>query len=440
MARISLNVNGKVHAIDADPDMPLLYALKEDIGLNNPQFGCGLAQCGACTVHVDGEPIRSCVTPISSVGAGKVVTLSGLGTPEKPHPLQTAYVEEQVTQCGYCINGWIMTAAAFLEKKKKPTEAEIRQALEGTQVPLRHPHEHPARGQARGGDDGLREATMTRMASASRFSRRSLLKAGGALVVSVGMPIGLGTVLAVNRAFAQGTRPPLVPDQLSSYIAVNADGSVSAFFGKMDMGQGLYVSIGQIVAEELDVPFDRVNVLMADTRTSVNQGGASGSTGIQRGGVQMRAAAAEARRVLVEMAAEKLGVPAGELTVTDGVVHAKGDAGRKASLRRADRRALLQRPAGVEQADRQQPLRPRPGQAEGSQGAQDRRPADQARRRRAQGVLPGAVRHRRQDCRHGACPHDPSAGGGRHRRQRRRNPRSRTLLAPASCARTISSP
>jgi nicotinate dehydrogenase subunit A len=131
MARISLNVNGRVHAIDADPDMPLLYALKEDIGLNNPQFGCGLAQCGACTVHLDGEPIRSCVTPLSAVGAGKVVTLSGLGTLEKPHSLQTAYVEEQVTQCGYCISGWIMTAAAFLEKKKKPSEAEIRQALEG---------------------------------------------------------------------------------------------------------------------------------------------------------------------------------------------------------------------------------------------------------------------------------------------------------------------
>ena len=148
---------------------------------------------------------------------------------------------------------------------------------------------------------------MTKMETPKHFSRRSILKAGGALVVSVGMPIGLDSVLAINAAFAQGSKPPLVPDQLSSYIAINADGSVSAFFGKMDMGQGLYVSIGQIVAEELDVPFKAVNVLMADTRTSVNQGGASGSTGIQRGGVQMRAAAAEARRVLVEMAAEKLG-------------------------------------------------------------------------------------------------------------------------------------
>ena len=95
------------------------------------------------------QPIRSCVTPVSAVGNAKVVTLSGLGTPEKPHPLQTAYVEEQVTQCGYCINGWIMTAAAFLRDNKKPTDAQIKQALDGPQVPLRHAHEHPARGQAR---------------------------------------------------------------------------------------------------------------------------------------------------------------------------------------------------------------------------------------------------------------------------------------------------
>ena len=102
-----------------------------DLGLNNPHFGCGLAQCGACTVHLGGQAIRSCVTPISAVGDGKIVTLAGLGTPERPHPLQAAYVEEQVPQCGYCINGWIMTAAAFLRDKKKPTDAEIRDALSG---------------------------------------------------------------------------------------------------------------------------------------------------------------------------------------------------------------------------------------------------------------------------------------------------------------------
>ena len=131
MARFNLDVNGKVHAIDADPDMPLLYALRNDIGLNNPHFGCGLAQCGACTVHLNGQPIRSCVTPVSAVGNSKVVTLAGLGTPEKPHPIQKAYVEEQVPQCGYCINCWMMTAAALLNEKKKPTEDEIKNALTG---------------------------------------------------------------------------------------------------------------------------------------------------------------------------------------------------------------------------------------------------------------------------------------------------------------------
>src|SRR5499427_9556957 len=163
---------------------------------------------------------------------------------------------------------------------------------------------------------------MTRMDRLSTFSRRSLLKGAGALVVSIGMPVGLDTVLAVKAA-AEGGKPPLVPGELDSYIAVDADGSVSAFFGKMDMGQGLFTAIGQMVAEELDVPFGRVKVIMGDTANSVNQGGASGSTGVQHGGKQMRVAAAEARRVLVGMAAEKLGIAADQLTVTDGVVHAK---------------------------------------------------------------------------------------------------------------------
>jgi nicotinate dehydrogenase subunit B len=177
---------------------------------------------------------------------------------------------------------------------------------------------------------------MTRHEKSAQFSRRSLLKAGGALVVSVGAPIGLDTVLGVDeafaqQAFAQGTKPPLTPDQLSSYIAVNADGTVSAFFGKMDMGQGVFVAIGQMVADELDVSFKSVKVIMGDTATSVNQGGASGSTAIQMGGKQMRAAAAEARRVLVEMAAAKLNFTVGELTVTDGVVHGTSNPAQKVS-------------------------------------------------------------------------------------------------------------
>jgi nicotinate dehydrogenase subunit A len=129
--KYSFRVNGADHMVEADPDMPLLYALRDDLGLSNPHFGCGLSQCGACTVHVDGVATRSCVTPVSKVAGHEITTLQGLGTPDKPHPLQAAYVEEQVPQCGYCINGWIMTAAAFLKTNKKPTDAQIREALTG---------------------------------------------------------------------------------------------------------------------------------------------------------------------------------------------------------------------------------------------------------------------------------------------------------------------
>ena len=129
--KFSLTVNGTTHAVTADPDTPLLYVLRDDLGMNNPHFGCGVAQCGACTVHLDGKPIRSCTTPIAAVGAGKITTLAGLGTADQPHPLQTAYIEEQVPQCGYCINGWIMTAAAFLKSNPHPSDEEIRKSLSG---------------------------------------------------------------------------------------------------------------------------------------------------------------------------------------------------------------------------------------------------------------------------------------------------------------------
>ena len=129
----ALNVNGRqVQVSIDDPEMPLLYALRENLALKGPRFGCGLGQCGACTVHIDGKAVRSCMTPLSTLKASnKVVTLEGLGTPQKPHPLQKAFIEEQAVQCGYCINGMIMEAAAFLgnAKGRKPSEAEIKQAL-----------------------------------------------------------------------------------------------------------------------------------------------------------------------------------------------------------------------------------------------------------------------------------------------------------------------
>jgi nicotinate dehydrogenase subunit A len=130
MAKFQLNVNGKDIQVEADSDTPLLYVLRDDVGLHGPKFGCGLGQCGACTVHMDGVAVRSCITPVSSVKQAKVVTLEGLGTIDHPHPVQAAFIQEQAVQCGYCINGMIMQASAFLAKTPHPSEDQIRQALD----------------------------------------------------------------------------------------------------------------------------------------------------------------------------------------------------------------------------------------------------------------------------------------------------------------------
>ena len=131
MAKYNLNVNGKAHAVDTEPDMPLLYALRNDVGMKEPRFGCGLAQCGACTVLMNGAPVRSCVTRMDAVGGARITTLAGLGTPEKPHKVQQAFIDEQVPQCGYCLNGWVMHTVALLDKTPRPNDTEIRDALAG---------------------------------------------------------------------------------------------------------------------------------------------------------------------------------------------------------------------------------------------------------------------------------------------------------------------
>ena len=131
MAKISLRVNGKTQVVDTEPEMPLLYALRNDLQLNGPKFGCGLAQCGACTVIMDGAAIRSCVTPVATAQNKAVTTLEGLGNTKKLHKIQQAFVDEQAVQCGYCINGMIMTTKALLDKNPKPNDAQIKEALAG---------------------------------------------------------------------------------------------------------------------------------------------------------------------------------------------------------------------------------------------------------------------------------------------------------------------
>jgi aerobic-type carbon monoxide dehydrogenase small subunit (CoxS/CutS family) len=128
---LSLTVDGRERVLSVDPRTPLLYVLRGELGLANPRFGCGLAQCGACTVQVDGEPVRSCTLPASQAAGKSVTTLAGLGTPEHPHPVQRAFLEEQAMQCGYCINGWIMTGAALVDREPHPSPQRVREACAG---------------------------------------------------------------------------------------------------------------------------------------------------------------------------------------------------------------------------------------------------------------------------------------------------------------------
>jgi nicotinate dehydrogenase subunit A len=131
MASINLKVNGRSVAVDVDPDTPLLYVLNEDLQLNGPKFGCGLSQCGCCTVLLDGQPIRSCVTPVSDVGTSEVTTIEGLGTPENPHPIQQAFVDEQAIQCGYCVSGPMLYGKAFIDGQPGASQDQIIEALGG---------------------------------------------------------------------------------------------------------------------------------------------------------------------------------------------------------------------------------------------------------------------------------------------------------------------
>jgi nicotinate dehydrogenase subunit A len=131
MGPISIRVNGGVHAVEVDPETPLLYVLSDELHLRGPKFGCGLGQCGACMVIMNGRAVRSCVTPVGDVNHAEILTLEGLGTPEKPHPIQQAFIDEEAAQCGFCLSGVILSAKAFLDRNPKATDAEIRQALAG---------------------------------------------------------------------------------------------------------------------------------------------------------------------------------------------------------------------------------------------------------------------------------------------------------------------
>jgi CO/xanthine dehydrogenase Mo-binding subunit/aerobic-type carbon monoxide dehydrogenase small subunit (CoxS/CutS family) len=290
---IALTVNGHVHRVHVGPDTPLLYVLRNDLGLKGAKFGCGLGQCGACSVLVDGQVRPSCRTPVRSVEGREITTVEGLGTAEALHPVQRAFLEEGVAQCGFCTAGMIVAAVALLERNPHPTDDEIRAGL-ATNLCRCGTYERVRR--------AVRRAS-GRPVDTPLYETEDRGKPGHAPEPAGVLP-----------------RPLIQTPDLDAWIRIHADGTVTAFTGKAELGQDLRTSIAMIAADELDVSLDRVRVVMADTARSPNEGYTASSMSLQTSGHAVQYAAAEARQIILSVAHEELEAPLERLTVNDGTV------------------------------------------------------------------------------------------------------------------------
>jgi nicotinate dehydrogenase subunit B len=304
VGRVSFTLNGRqITAAVDDPSEPLLYVLRDQFVLTGPKFGCGLGQCGACSVLFNGASTRSCVMPISAVAGASVTTVEGLGVEHKPHPLQTAFIEAQAAQCGYCTSGMIVSAASLLRSNPHPTDDEISTALAGN---------------------------LCRCGTHLRILR-AVRRAAGRASVETGTTVTLGEPRPI--ALAQEPVNPFLAGPGSSavdaWLSIDPAGMVTVYAGKVELGTGTDTALLQLVADELAVPFDRLRIVEGMTGLTPDQGVTSGSATIQSGSVAIRQAAATARTRLVTLAAERLKIPAAELIARDGyVVPRSGDRSR----------------------------------------------------------------------------------------------------------------
>ena len=291
--KITLRVNGQTHEVEVEPETPLLYVLRNDLGLKGPKFGCGLEQCNTCKVLVDGADVPSCQTPVSHVARLEITTVEGLGSADDLHPLQEAFLEEQAAQCGYCTAGMIIAAQGLLNRTRYPGDDEIRQALDDNLCRC-------------GTYDRVRRAIKLRI---GRPEAEPIYEVRTAEVAHAELPSELPISLRQN------------PD-LDARIRINADGTITAFTGKAELGQGIKTAVMQIAAEELDVAPGRIRVQSADTGASPDEGSTTGSMSVEISGNAMRYAAAEARHILLGLAFEHLEAqtPADQLTVDDGTI------------------------------------------------------------------------------------------------------------------------
>ena len=286
---IELTVNGEKVTVDADPQTPLLYILRNDLGLKGAKYACGLEQCGACKVLIDGVAVPSCHTAVGSLTNSEIVTIEGLGTPEDLHPLQEAFIEEQATQCGYCTAGLIMAAQGLLNQHRYPTAAQIDEAL---------------------------DSNLCRCGTHERVRR--------AIKLRIARPEAapLYEIQEKESLPAEHMFPQILVDypNLDSWIRIDPTETITVFSGKVEYGQGLKTALSQIAADELDVDQKRIQMVMGDSERSPNEGMTVGSMSLQTSGNAIRQAAAEARYVLLQIALEELEAHPQDIIIKDGQI------------------------------------------------------------------------------------------------------------------------
>jgi CO/xanthine dehydrogenase Mo-binding subunit/aerobic-type carbon monoxide dehydrogenase small subunit (CoxS/CutS family) len=287
---IELKVNGQTYHLDVEPETPLLYVLRNELGLKGVKYACGLEQCGACHVLIDGQAVPSCHLKARSVQGLEIYTIEGLGTPDKLHPLQEAFVEEQAVQCGYCTAGLIIAAQGLLNRHRYPTEAQINEALDGNLCRC-------------GTHERVRRAIKLRIARPAQ----------SALFETRNLQPSLEKSRELPRSLTE------YPD-LDTWIRINRDETITVFSGKVEYGQGIRTALAQIAAEELDVSIERIHMVMGDTRQTPNEGMTVGSMSLQTSGNAIRQAAAEARYVLLQLAVEELEAWPDDMVVEDGKI------------------------------------------------------------------------------------------------------------------------
>lgn len=319
---LELIVNGESRHLDLDPQTPLLYVLRGDLGLKSAKYGCGLEQCGACKVLVDGADVPSCQLPVGRVAGLKITTLEGMGSAERLHPLQEAFIEEQAAQCGFCTAGMIVAAQGLLNRVRYPGDEDIRAAL---------------------------AKNLCRCGVYDRVRRAIKLRVGRPEPDTIYETVAAPPPGEAETAGAASPSSSAQPD-LDAWLRVNDDETVTIFSGKVELGQGIKTALAQIAADELDLSMERIRVVTADTARTPDEGGTTGSRSLETSGVAIRLAAAEARSHMLSLAFEVLEslTPAEDLDVQDGVITDKRS-GRRTSYwelmagRRFDRRINMRR-------------------------------------------------------------------------------------------------